>query len=113
MFEVAERGTDVIRSVTLLHQRYDRESPLLETFDVLGQPLRTEAPAPNSAFVKEWYGDDDLSDTITTEPTVANLFLFENAKSAQKLEVFAWTLEEVGHGQPFLHYAFLLQVVDM
>lgn len=84
----------------------------------LGQPRRT-VPAPDSAFVKEWARKRDLRlEVTTTESYDAELYAFENAKSTKKLEVFMWTIKHFEAMFDWrevisLHYAFLLQVVDM
>lgn len=118
MFEAADRGTAIVASVTLLHARYKEASHLRHAVDPLGQPRRTEAPKPHSAFIEEWSRKQKRFDKRTTiESTVAHLYAFENAKSEKKLEVFVWTLEQVSELEdedlPALHYAFLLQVSDM
>lgn len=64
----------------------------------------------SSDFVKEWSrGQHIFLGKTTTESTVAELFMFENAKLAKKLEVAVWTLAQ----HCTLHYAFLLQVSDI
>ncbi|KAH7702595.1 hypothetical protein AAVH_30247 [Aphelenchoides avenae] len=111
---MAERGTDIVRSVTLLHMRA-HAWPLRHAVDPLGEPRRTDAPTPHSAFIKEWSRKEQLDrgETIT-ESAVSELFVFENAKSAKKLEVFVWTLMQADDDAEFsLHYVFLLQVLDM
>lgn len=97
---MAERGAKVVRSVTLLHQ----DSPLSHAVDPLGHPRRTDAPTPDSAFIKERY------DGTTFNESKAELFVIENAKASKKLEVYVWT---VGDGDDDVQTAFLLQVVDM
>lgn len=112
MFEKAERETNVVPSVALLHKRNPDVSPLHHADDPLGHPRLTGIPAPQSAFVKEWMRQAKRSGTAT-ESTVADLFVFENATLARKLEVFVWTIEYVKHDLSSLHYAFLLHVEDM
>ncbi|KAH7709483.1 hypothetical protein AAVH_23239 [Aphelenchoides avenae] len=53
---------------------------------------------------------------VVTESPVADLFVFENAKAAKKLEVFKWTVEQTKNAvRASLHYSytFLLKVADM
>lgn len=51
---------------------------------------------------------------VVTESPFAELFLFENAKAAKKLQVFVWTVEQTKNAvHDSLHYAFLLNVVDV
>ncbi|KAH7678245.1 hypothetical protein AAVH_41856 [Aphelenchoides avenae] len=115
LFETAQRGMEVVRSVTLLHTRFHNASHLRHRVDPLGRPYRTDVAAPPSAFLKEWalrWVKTDRS-TITESPT-AELFVFENVKSAMKLEVSTWTVHQVyGRGHSALHYAFLLKADDM
>lgn len=117
MFETTERGMDAVRSVTLLYERPRNASTLRHSDHALGQPNRAGLPTPHSAFVKEWCRRDPClyhSPISTTESAVAELFLFENARSAKKLEVFVWTVEDVvNEVRISLHYAFLLQVADV
>ncbi|KAH7721314.1 hypothetical protein AAVH_11170 [Aphelenchoides avenae] len=109
-FKRAERGTNSIRSASLLYKRYVKTPPLHNTLvNTLGQPRRTNAPTPHSAFIKEWLREECLYGDVATESNFAELFVFENANSAKKLEVFAWSVEQVAA----FHYAFLLQVVDV
>jgi hypothetical protein len=110
-FETAAPGTDIIRSVTLLHERYYGASPLHHTVGPLVQPWRTNVPTPHSAFIKQWASEHFLH--AVSESTVAELFLFENAKLAKKLEIYVWTVEQAIRDWSALHYAFLLQVVDV
>ncbi|KAH7699674.1 hypothetical protein AAVH_33221, partial [Aphelenchoides avenae] len=112
-FETAERGTDVFRLVTLLHKRSGETAPLRHTVDPLGKPRRTDVPTPRSTVFKQWSERAQVVDgVITTESPTANLFVFENAKSAQKLAVIAWSIEETKNAaQISLHYAFLLMVL--
>lgn len=114
MFEEAERGTEIVRSVTLIYKRFGKASPFLRNVEALGQPRRTDVPTPPSDFVKEWCRRS-AHGTTTTESTVAGLFVFDNVKLAKKLEVFVWSLEAVSTAPAYrtLHYAFMLQVVDM
>lgn len=81
-----------------------------------GQPNRTGVPKPHSAFVKESYRQDRClyhPAVSITESPVGELFVFENARSEKKLEVFVWTVEEVkNEAQTNLHHAFLLQVAE-
>ncbi|KAH7668105.1 hypothetical protein AAVH_43059 [Aphelenchoides avenae] len=140
MFEMTEPGTDIVRSVTLLYKRPLFEvSPLPDADEPLGRPRRTDAPSPHSAFIKEWSQQrlHDYDNTITESPA-ADLFVFENAKAAKKLEVFVLAIQQ-DHNDEYndehndgygvvtvtipvtntvtiteaVHYAFLLQVVDM
>lgn len=107
MFAASDRGTDIVRSVTLLYARTD-ESPLRHDVAPLGEPRRTDASTPHSAFIGQWYRKEHPYGTYSAS-TVAELFTFENAKSARKIEVYVWA---IGHGDS-LHYAYLLQIVDM
>lgn len=132
MFWMAERGTDIVRSVTLLDTHAKGPSHL----DALGPPRRTEVPTPRIAFVKEFLAKNHnfYGKTKITESPVAELFVFENTKCAKRLEVFVWTIEQVevdevwecvrgcgcggGHrevprGNIVRHRAFLLKVTDM
>lgn len=110
MFEMAERGTGTIPDMTLLHVRHGKSFRLRHDVDPLGQPRRTGVPVPHSAFIKGWSQKErTCKGRDTTEATVADLFVFEHAKAAKKLEVFVWDVQQ--HTQ--WHYAFLLQVVDM
>ncbi|KAH7706805.1 hypothetical protein AAVH_25970 [Aphelenchoides avenae] len=114
MFEAAERGKDVVPSVTLLHERPNNSAPLRHTADPLGRPRHTEVPAPQSAYIKEWVRKMPFYGRPFTESTVSNLYVFENAKAAKKLEISEWTLEEVRNGVlTSVYYAFLLKVVNM
>lgn len=70
--------------------------------------MRTDVLTPHSAFIKEWSRKERCLGNTATESTVAYLFEFKNARSAKKLELFAWTVEQ-WHA---LHFAFLQQVVD-
>lgn len=110
---MAEPGINIVRSVTLLYERLD-ESPLHHTSEPFGLPRRTDVPTPHSAFVKEWSRKQDLVyGRPTTEWTVADLFVFENAKLGKKLEVFVWPVKQRVYSMICLHYAFLLQVVEL
>lgn len=112
MFESAERGTDTVRSVTLLHERYDEAWTLRHNIDPFGRPPRTDATTPQTAFIKEWIRKERLRATRINESTVAEYFVFENEKSAKKLEVFVWPVRCVSVLNRFsIHYAFLLKVV--
>ncbi|KAH7721306.1 hypothetical protein AAVH_11156 [Aphelenchoides avenae] len=108
MYENAECGTDVVRSVTLLHDRTDEKYPLPYSDDPLGRPQRADVPTPHSAFVKEWSRKRQLLGDIVTESAVADLFEFG------KLELFVWTIKHVGKDGCWqaLHYAFLLQILN-
>lgn len=98
----------------LLYERDFETSTLRHDVDPLGHPRRVDATAPQSAFIKEWASEKQLDDATITESAAAELFVFENAKSAKNLEVFVWTLGEEYEGeQTSLHYAFLLRVVDV
>lgn len=117
MFEMTERGTDAVRSVTLLYERPGEASPLRRFDDAFGQPRHTDVPTPHSAFIKEKYRTDQCfyhSPISTTESSVAELYVFENVKSVKKLELFVWTIEEVEDAaQTNLHYAFLIKVAGI
>ncbi|KAH7711279.1 hypothetical protein AAVH_21437, partial [Aphelenchoides avenae] len=120
MFEKADHGTDIVRSVTILHLgRYFATALFRNAVDAFGQPHYTAVPTPRSAFVKEWSRNQSLDGRTTTESPVADLFVYNNAKAARKLEVFMWHVQQVDEddGDAYapipLHYAFLLQVVDM
>lgn len=117
MFEMTERGTDVVKSVTLHHVRsFERDAtPVPLDVDLFGWPRRsTNVSTPHSAFVKERYRDGHLYGYATAESPVADLFVFENAKLAKKLELFVWTVEEPNRSAwTALNYAFLLQIVDV
>ncbi|KAH7705868.1 hypothetical protein AAVH_26925 [Aphelenchoides avenae] len=80
----------------------------------LGQPHRTDVATPHSAFIKEWSRKQHSTHGWTTnESTVAELYVFENAKSARRLELFAWRVKQMHEReQASLHYAFMLRVVD-
>lgn len=113
MFETAERDTDIVRSVALLHV-FDREPYRRVVYPPLVRPRHTGVPTPRSDFTKEWLERIRLDGTTTSESTVAELFVFENAKSARKLEVFEWPIQQVDAGGSIsFHHAFLLQVVQM
>lgn len=112
MFEAAERGTHVVQTVTLLHQRFGEPTPLPHSFEPLGHPRRTDVPAPHNAFIKKWCQEQDEIGWNPSESTVAELFVFENAKLAKKLEAFVWNLWTVEQGED-MHYVFLLQIVDL
>ncbi|KAH7696266.1 hypothetical protein AAVH_36667 [Aphelenchoides avenae] len=105
----------MVRSVTLLHRRTGLVSPLHHDVDPLEHPQRTGVTKPHSAFIEECYSGAHLDGYTTTESTVAELFVFENAKSAKKLEVFVWTFDEEcpDEGDDSLNYAFLLRVADL
>ncbi|KAH7698613.1 hypothetical protein AAVH_34292 [Aphelenchoides avenae] len=111
---MADRGTNVVRSVMLLHQRYGAAWHLRRSHEPLGQPQRMDAPTPHVVFFKKWLTEQDLgADGITTtESSVAQLFVFENETAAKKLEVLVWTIVQSGEDTSF-HYAFLLRVVDI
>ncbi|KAH7699309.1 hypothetical protein AAVH_33588, partial [Aphelenchoides avenae] len=116
-FEKAERGTFIVRSVTLLHERRDKE-PLRFAVEPLGQSRCTKAPTPHSSFIRKWSRALLRDRMIVTESSVAELFVFENAKAAKKLELFVWTVKQGTDDEwsvfiDFLHYAFFLQVVDL
>ncbi|KAH7714033.1 hypothetical protein AAVH_18606 [Aphelenchoides avenae] len=116
MFETAERGTKIVPSVTLLHQRFGEASPMHHTGEPLGLPRRTDIPTPQSAFIKKWSRTEQLvygTNATATESTVADFFVFESAKSGKKLEVYLWAVQQLNRNEPRFHYAFLLQVVDM
>ncbi|KAH7702241.1 hypothetical protein AAVH_30605, partial [Aphelenchoides avenae] len=116
-FEKAERGTDVVRSVTLLHLRFRTVSTLQHT-EALGQPRRTDVSMPHNEFFVNWLCSV-CRQHAPLRPSNINqceLFVFENAKAAKKLEVLVWTVVtvKIDHGhEPALHYIFRLQVVDM
>ncbi|KAH7703897.1 hypothetical protein AAVH_28927 [Aphelenchoides avenae] len=114
-FENAEAGTDMVRSVVLLHQRFGLVSPVHHDVDPLGRPRRTDVPKPHCDFMKEWYRGARLDSYTITESTVAELFVFENAQAAKKLDVFVWTVNEECQDEEenSLSYVFLLRVVDM
>lgn len=99
MFETARPGTDIVRSVTLLHARYYEASHLHFTDEPFGQPQRTDLPIPQSAVVKHWSRTRHLVNGIITiaESPVADLFEFANVASAQKLDVLVWTVRHVGN----------------
>lgn len=106
------RGTDIVRSVTLLYTR-TIEAPLRLNADPLGQPRRTDFPTPHSSFVEDCL-ERRAYGTTTAESTVAELFVFKNTKSAKKLNVSVWPIEHKDEDGMFdLHYAFLLQVIDV
>lgn len=115
MFKTAERGTDIVRSVTFLHRRLD-PSPLRHSVEPLGQARRTDVPTPHSAFVKDWIRKEQrVHGGIFTESAAAELHVFENPRAEKQLEIFQWTIEDVVEGDDWsdlLHYAYLLQVVD-
>lgn len=107
MFKKVESGTEIVRSVILLHRRV---SPLYHITELLGQPRRIDVPMPHNTFAKPWSrGREYRRPTAET----CELFVFENAKSAKKLEVLAWTVERGNEWQIALDYVFLFQVVDM
>lgn len=119
-FSSAERGKDIVRSVTLLHQYYADVPPSLPFVDPLGQPRRTAVPTPQSDFIEEWLLNAAQPHEGTfTESTVADVYVFENAKAAKKLEVFLWPIVQSEALSPypgpstFTHYVFRLQVTDM
>lgn len=114
MFERAERGAKIVQSVTLLHARFDEASPLSLLLETLGRPCRTDAPTPHSDFVKAWYRNHHIKKIVTSESSVGELFVFKNAGAGKKREVLVWTLAEAIYGQQrSVHYAYLLQVVDL
>lgn len=81
--------------------------------DPFGKPRRTDVPTPHTALVEEWSREAQDNGYTISEPSVAQLFVFENVSLAKKLEVFAWTLELMEEEEPIdLYYAYLLQVVD-
>lgn len=108
MFEMTERETGIVRSVTLGHKDLGGLPHSRQIVDPLGQPRRTGLPPPHSAFITEWLRNQ-FGDATTTEPTAAKLYVFENTKSAKALEVFAWTARKWGT----LYHAYLLRVVDI
>lgn len=115
-FERAQRGTRIVRSVTLLHRRWGEVSPLSLSDSALGEPRRTDVPTPHNNLIQRWARQTDLDGrTTTTASNVAEFFVFENVMSATKLELFVWTLEQVVREEALtaLHYAFLLHVFDM
>lgn len=112
MFENAERGTDIVRSVTLRHDRTDEKYDLPHPHDPLGEPRRSGVPTQHSAFIKEWSRRRRLLGDSVTESAVADLFEY-GGKAATKLQLFVWTIKHVGKtGWKALHYAFMLQVTD-
>ncbi|KAH7721301.1 hypothetical protein AAVH_11151, partial [Aphelenchoides avenae] len=111
-FEAAERGRNIIRAVTLTYRRDGKAWSLDHAVGTLGEPRCVDVPTPHNAFVKKCFRC--IAGFTVTESTVAELYVFENAKSAKKLEVFVWTMEEVYRDSDIsLHYAFFFQVVDM
>lgn len=86
MFDMAERGTDIVRSMTLFCERLELT------------PLRGACK-------------------FTTASPVAEHFVFENAHSAKKLDIYVWSIKEVDFYDSLssdgnlksLHYAFLLK----
>lgn len=113
MFETAERGTDVVRSVTLLHLRFFDASPLRGMDDLFGQPRHTDIPIQHSAFVKDRSRRNFPTNTYT-EASNAEVFVFENANLAMKLDLFVSTIEQVlSLRTRTLHYVFQLQVVSL
>lgn len=120
MFERADHGTDIVRSVTILHLgSYFATPPFHNAVDAFGQPHHVAVPTPHSEFVKEWSRNQSLDGRTTTESTVADLFVYNNTKAARKVEVFMWTVQQVDEDEddyyaPIpLNYAFLLQVADI
>ncbi|KAH7716300.1 hypothetical protein AAVH_16300, partial [Aphelenchoides avenae] len=114
VFKMAKLGTDIVRSVTMLHTRRREVSQWAHTSDPLGTPQSTDVPTPSSAYVKKWSTEQRRRGYTITESTVAELFVFENSRLESRLEVFAWTItkrNEFKH--TVLHHAFLLQVVGM
>lgn len=113
MFKATERGTNFVQTVTLLH-RSVWTWPLRNAIGTLGEPLRTDIAPPHSAFIEKWCRGGHSPGCTLTESPVASLFVFENAKAAKKLEIYAWTAVETSNTTPIsLHYAFLLMVVDI
>ncbi|KAH7706806.1 hypothetical protein AAVH_25971 [Aphelenchoides avenae] len=115
MFENAERGPNIIREVTLLHAHFEQPMPLPHVFGPLGQPWRTNITTEPSHFVKEWSRVTGRAYGATTvESPVADFFIFRNAKAAQKLGIFAWTIEQrKNDAQTSFHYAYLLRIIDI
>ncbi|KAH7712430.1 hypothetical protein AAVH_20234 [Aphelenchoides avenae] len=113
-FETAERGVEIVRTVSWLYKRYGDASPLSHGVEPMRQPRCTDAPTPHSHLVKEWVQDETDDGIPTNESTAASLFVFENATLAKKLGVFVWTIEQGNdEDQTVLHYSFLLKVDDM
>lgn len=109
-FKNAERGTDIVRSVALLHERSGEPTPFPHSFEQPAYPIRTEITAPRNPFVKKWSRATGRMHGLTTsESPVAELSVFKNAKVAGKLEVSVWTVEQTKSGAPAsLYYAFQL-----
>lgn len=95
MFEMAERGTDIVPSVSLLYARFHKASLLRRCVDSSGEPRHTDVPIPRSAFIKEWLRSYNGRIT-STESSVVKVFVFENVKSTKELEVFVWNTEQSG-----------------
>lgn len=120
MFEALQRGTDIVRSVTLVHTRRDT-TRLRLAVEPLGRPRRSNVPRPCCAFVKNWLPEwmlclegIGLDGIRATESKLSDLFVFENATSAKRLDVHVWTIDARLSGRPFgLSYAFQLHVVDV
>ncbi|KAH7709989.1 hypothetical protein AAVH_22719 [Aphelenchoides avenae] len=119
MFETAGPETGIVRSVTLLYNRFGEDTSSLLDLKPLGQPCSTDIPKPHSE-IEERLQERRRNRWIIAESPVAELFLFENAKLAQKLELLVWTIEQphgyhgtTGFPLDYMHYAFLLRVVDL
>lgn len=113
MFETDERGTDIVRSVTLLVLNCLEESPR-NAARPFPKPQLTDASTPRTALLEEWSREAIAHRHTVNESPVAQLFVFGNASLAKKLDVFAWTVELLHEEEPVdLYYAFLLQVVDV
>ncbi|KAH7723765.1 hypothetical protein AAVH_08732 [Aphelenchoides avenae] len=114
MFEAAERETKIVLPVTLLHLRFFKGPPLRQTAEPLGRALLTDVSSPHCDFIKRWSREQRrFYGTLPVESAIAELFVFENATAAKKLEIYAWSVEQVRYGQASFHNSFLLQVVDM
>ncbi|KAH7696633.1 hypothetical protein AAVH_36295, partial [Aphelenchoides avenae] len=113
-FKTAELKACIVPSVTLVHKRYGEGLLVRRTVDFLGQPRRSAVTTPQRAFIKKFFRRERQQESTITESTVAELFEFESARLAWKLEVFAWTVEEVDNkDQTSLHCAWLFNVVDV
>lgn len=114
-FRMATPETVITRSVTLIYVRFFDVSLLDHSGEPLGRPQRTDVLTPNCAFIEEWSREHHFVNGLTTTASpIAQLFVFENAPAAMKLEVFVWRVEQVDEDAlASLHYAFLLQVVGI
>ncbi|KAH7709500.1 hypothetical protein AAVH_23224 [Aphelenchoides avenae] len=108
MFETAEPGSKVVKSVALICEHCDELAPLSNAAGPLGRPRSTAVPAPSSKFMAKYFRSKKISEAK------ADRFAFANTKLGKRLDVYKWMLVEETAGLATLkHCALLLTIVDV